>query len=46
MAVLNPLKVVLTNFPEGATEWLEAPVHPQNEEMGTRQVALTQGNLD
>jgi glutaminyl-tRNA synthetase len=41
MAVLNPLKVVLTNFPEGATEWLEAPVHPQNEEMGTRQVALT-----
>jgi glutaminyl-tRNA synthetase len=41
MAVLNPLKVVLTNFPEGVTEWLEAPVHPQNEEMGTRQVALT-----
>jgi len=41
MAVLDPLKVVLTNFPEGATEWLEAPVHPQNEEMGTRQVALT-----
>jgi glutaminyl-tRNA synthetase len=41
MAVLNPLKVVLTNFPESDTEWLEAPVHPQNEEMGTRQVALT-----
>jgi len=41
MAVLNPLKVVITNFPEGVTEWLEAPVHPQNEEMGTRQVALT-----
>jgi glutaminyl-tRNA synthetase len=41
MAVLNPLKVVLTNFPEGETEWLEAPLHPQNTEMGTRQVALT-----
>jgi glutaminyl-tRNA synthetase len=41
MAVLDPLKLVLTNFPEGETEWLEAPLHPQNEEMGTRQVALT-----
>lgn len=41
MAVLDPLKVVLTNYPEGQTEWLEAAIHPQNEEMGTRQVALT-----
>ena len=41
MAVLNPLKVILTNFPEGETEWLEAPVHPQDEAMGTRQVPLT-----
>jgi len=41
MAVLDPLKLVLTNFPEGETEWLEAPLHPQNEEMGTRQVPLT-----
>jgi glutaminyl-tRNA synthetase len=41
MAVLNPLKVVLTNFPEGETEWLEAPVHPQDESMGTRKVPLT-----
>jgi glutaminyl-tRNA synthetase len=41
MAVLDPVKVVLTNFPEGETEWLEAPVHPQNEAMGTRKVALT-----
>jgi len=41
MAVLEPLKVVLTNFPEDETEWLEAPVHPQDETMGTRQVALT-----
>jgi glutaminyl-tRNA synthetase len=41
MAVLDPLKVVLTNFPEGETEWLEAPLHPQDESMGTREVPLT-----
>jgi len=41
MAVMDPLKVVLTNFPESETEQLQAPVHPQNEEMGTRSVSLT-----
>ena len=41
MAVLDPLKVVLTNFPQGETEWLEAPLHPQDESMGTRRVPLT-----
>ncbi len=41
MAVLDPLKVVLINYPEGETEWLEAAVHPQDESMGNRQVALT-----
>ena len=41
LAVLDPLKVVLTNFPEGKTEWLEAPVHPQDPERGTRQVPIT-----
>jgi len=41
MAVLNPLKVVLTNFPDGETEWLEAPLHPQDDSMGTRRVPLT-----
>jgi glutaminyl-tRNA synthetase len=41
MAVLDPLKVVLTNFPEGETEWLEAAVHPQDESMGTRKVPIT-----
>jgi glutaminyl-tRNA synthetase len=39
--VLDPLKVVLTNFPAGETEWLEAAVHPQDESMGTRRVPLT-----
>ncbi|HLF31103.1 MAG TPA: glutamine--tRNA ligase/YqeY domain fusion protein [Xanthomonadales bacterium] len=41
MAVLEPLKVVLTNFPERETEWLEAAVHPQDQTMGTRQVPVT-----
>ena len=40
MAVLDPIKVVLTNYPEGKTEWLEAPSHPQKPEVGTRSVPL------
>jgi len=40
MAVLDPIKVVLTNYPDGKTEWLEAPSHPQKPEMGTRSVPL------
>ncbi|WP_133490935.1 glutamine--tRNA ligase/YqeY domain fusion protein [Alcanivorax sp. 24] len=39
--VLNPLKLVIRNWPEDKTEWLQAPVHPQNETMGTRQMPLT-----
>jgi glutaminyl-tRNA synthetase len=41
MAVLRPLKLVLSNFPEGETEWVEVANHPQNPEMGTRRVPLT-----
>jgi glutaminyl-tRNA synthetase len=41
MAVLDPLKVTLTNFPEGETEWLDAPIHPQNPDMGNRRVPLS-----
>lgn len=41
MAVLDPLKVVLTNFPEGEILWLDAAVHPQNEAMGIRKVPVT-----
>jgi glutaminyl-tRNA synthetase len=41
MAVLDPLKIVLTNYPEGESEWLEAAVHPQNPDMGTRKVPLS-----
>jgi len=41
MAVLRPLKVVLTNFPEGEIRELESANHPQKPEMGTRKVPLT-----
>jgi glutaminyl-tRNA synthetase len=41
MAVLDPLKLVLTNFPDGDIEWIEAANHPQRPEMGTRKVPLT-----
>jgi glutaminyl-tRNA synthetase len=33
--------VVLTNFPAGETEWFEAANHPQDPEMGSRQVPMT-----
>lgn len=42
MAVLNPLKVVLTNYPEDQVEQLIAPNHPQDESLGTRQIPFSQ----
>jgi len=36
MAVINPIKLVIENYPNDKIEPLNAPVHPQNEEMGTR----------
>ena len=41
MAVLDPVKVVIENFPEGEVEFYEGPNHPAKPEMGTRKVALT-----
>ncbi len=41
LSVLDPLKVVLLNFPEGKTEILQAPNHPQNPEFGKRDLVLT-----
>ena len=38
MAVVKPLKVVITNYPEGQVEWLDAEVNPENEAMGIRQI--------
>ena len=41
MAVLHPLKVVLTNYPEGETERVAAPNHPQDESLGTRELTFS-----
>ncbi len=41
MCVLHPLKVTLVNYPVDETEYMTAPVHPQNEEMGTRTLIFT-----
>ena len=41
MAVLNPLKLVITNFPEGEEEWLKAENNPEDESAGFRQVPFS-----
>ena len=41
MAVLDPVKVVLTNLPEGTVELCEIENHPKKPEMGTHQIPLT-----
>ena len=41
MAVLHPLKVVITNYPEGDEEEVSAPNHPQDETMGVRRLPFT-----
>nr|WP_110930900.1 glutamine--tRNA ligase/YqeY domain fusion protein [Paenibacillus bouchesdurhonensis] len=41
MAVLDPLKVVITNYPEGQSEMLEAENNSENPEMGHRQIPFS-----
>lgn len=41
MAVLDPVKLVITNYPEGKTEEFEVENHPQNPDMGTRTVTFS-----
>ena len=41
MAVLRPLKVVVENYPEGETEWLEAANNPGDPEAGTRKLPFS-----
>jgi glutaminyl-tRNA synthetase len=38
MAVIDPVKLVIENYPEDQTELLIAPNHPQNNEMGSRKI--------
>lgn len=37
-AILDPIKLVITNYKEGETEYVDVPNNQENEEMGTRQV--------
>ena len=41
MGVLNPLKVVLTNYSEGEEEWLEAENNPEDDSAGFRQLPFS-----
>ncbi len=41
MAVLDPLRVVITNYPEGQTEYMTAINNPEDEAAGTRQVPFS-----
>ena len=42
MAVLSPLKVILTNFEAGKTQSRRAAFHPNHEEMGEREIPVSQ----
>ena len=38
MAILDPVKLIIDNYPEGQIEWLDAPLNLDNEELGTRKI--------
>ncbi|MFD2446885.1 glutamine--tRNA ligase/YqeY domain fusion protein [Bacillus sp. CGMCC 1.16607] len=41
MGVIAPLKVVITNYPEGQVEMLDAEINPENPDMGIRQIPFS-----
>ncbi|MCK0158107.1 glutamine--tRNA ligase/YqeY domain fusion protein [Cellulophaga sp. F20128] len=41
MGVLDPIKVVITNYPEGQEEWLEIENNPEDPESGSRQLPFS-----
>lgn len=40
-AVLDPVKLILTNYPEDKVEWMEAINNPEDESQGTRKIPFT-----
>ncbi|HAC21530.1 MAG TPA: glutamine--tRNA ligase, partial [Porphyromonadaceae bacterium] len=40
-AVLDPVKLIITNYPEGQVEMMETVNNPEDESMGTREIAFT-----
>jgi glutaminyl-tRNA synthetase len=41
MAILDPIKVIITNYPEGDSEKVTVPNNPENEDDGTRELTFT-----
>ena len=41
MAILDPVKLVIDNYPEDQVEWLDAPLNLDNEELGTRKIPFS-----
>ena len=41
MAVLNPLKVIISNYPDGDEEWLDAENNPEDESAGSRKIPFS-----
>ncbi|MDA8621499.1 glutamine--tRNA ligase [Psychrosphaera sp.] len=41
MAVVDPIKLVIENLPDDHVEWIDAPNHPNKEEMGTRKIPFS-----
>ena len=41
MAVLNPVKIIITNYPEDGEEWLETENNPEDEKAGTRKIPFS-----
>ena len=40
-AVINPVKVIIDNYPEGKIEYLDCPNNQENEELGSRKIAFS-----
>ena len=41
MAVTDPVKLIIDNYPEGETEWLPVVNNPENESLGSREVPFS-----
>ncbi len=45
MGVLNPVRVIITNYPEGEEEWLSTENNPEDPEAGTREIPFSRNIL-
>jgi glutaminyl-tRNA synthetase len=46
MAVVNPVKLVIENYPDDKEEWLETENNPEDENAGTRQVPFSKNFIE